>query len=144
MTPATIQGPHIEQVALGVNAEGREGPDDAVVVRYRHAGMFSPLHCCVMNEGDYDVVIDFAHSNDDGDGDAYTALDLRRQGSNVTSITVKPGARVVFDVEAFEVPNAVKPWLRVKCTSTGGKGKGALTIAYFTGELERRPAATVV
>lgn len=144
--PMRNQCPHIEQVLLGVLAQSAGTIPAVQEQRFAHSGMFGPLFGCVLNEGTEDILFKVQQSSDDGDTDAYADMTLRVGGSGVTEITVKAGARVVFAIEAFNLPVAAtgspEGWIKVVSQAATGEParsmKGVATLAYFTGNLRQR------
>jgi hypothetical protein len=92
-----------------------------------------PLYGMVENQGSADFTFSLEQSDDNGDTDAYAAVNMRVQGANVASVTVVPGARVVFTVEA-----ATKKWLKMQVAEATAYGLAA--ISYWLGKVTRMEA----
>jgi len=93
----------------------------------------SPLFGMVENQGDAAFTFSLEQSDDNGDSDAYAAVNMRVQGANVASVTVVPGARVVFTVEAV-----TKKWLKMQVAEAAAYGVAALS--YWIGKVVRMEA----
>lgn len=147
--PVRNSVPHVEQILLGVLAASAGTPSATEEQRYAHSGMFSPIFGLIENLGDEDILFKIQQSTDDGDSDAYADMTLRIGGSDVTSVTVKAGARVVFAVEAFNNPpgssSSPEAWIKTVAQAASGEPArsmdGCVTLAYFTGHLRRRAQA---
>jgi hypothetical protein len=95
-----------------------------------------PINIVVDNHGKLPFTFGVAQSNDNGDSDAYAAINLQHKGASVASITVQPGGRVTCDLILL-----TKKWLKLSVLAS----QSPLGVATFTnpiGELTaiRSPA----
>jgi hypothetical protein len=120
-TPAAL-----EPVIGGLKLLGRAEAD----------GLVAPLFGMVDNLGDEPFTFSVEESDDDGKVDAYSGIEIRNLGSEVTSVVVVPGARVVFAIEPGEL-TAGDSYLRFKADAVSKAQHGRLAIVSWTDDLQR-------
>ena len=128
--------PRTEIAAIGFLA-GVAAPADGYVVGYEVQGVLLgtsgyPFVGLVENLGDVDFTFSVEQSNNNGNGDAYAAINLRVLGVAVASVVVKPEGRVQFSIET-----RTKVFLKLRANT----GYGRVALLHWTGELTRRERA---
>lgn len=104
-------------------------------------GMIGPMFGLLENFSNFDYVFRVKESNDNNAGDPpdpYAPAGgivnaFRVDGTNVTTITVKPGGKVSFILEATQT----KRFLRFE-TTAAGTYYGKFTLVHFGGTVIRR------
>jgi hypothetical protein len=88
----------------------------------------------VQNSGAGAFTFSVEESSDDGDADAYAAINIRVDEVAVASVVVQPGARVMFAIEPSEITDN---YLRFKAASTSLDRHGYVVIGAWVGDLTR-------
>lgn len=138
MTATKELMPHIESFAVGevkgvasavASVCGSIKVDDVVL---RSGVLFG----VVQNMGAGAFTFSVEESEDDGDTDAYAAINMRIDGAAVASVDVAPGGRVQFAIEA-SVMTAANNYLRFKAASTALPRDGYVAVASWIGKITR-------
>jgi hypothetical protein len=137
MLPSKELSPQVESFAIG-EVKGVAAAIAPVMgaVRLDHrAELQAPLFGMVENLGDSTFTFSVEESEDDGDSDAYAAINLRIAESAVADVDVVPNGRVVFSIEPSEI-TADNVYLRFKAVGTTEK-LGRMVISTWLGGLAR-------
>lgn len=124
--------PRIQEVAIGVNPSAVADTDTGYIAGWKVGDVKTPLMCLVENKGEAAFTVSMKESNDNGASDAFTALTLRRNAANVTSIVVNPGGAVRFTIETI-----AKAFIKLNVPASD-KPFGRAVITHFYGAFERR------